>query len=124
MERPPTGLEEEIRYFYHSKGRLRSVIEHARRLMSEGKVAAASQSRVEEEGENEEMWNADAMGSLTMGAILTLEVSWKSDSAYLRLTASAQLLFSSVCWPSTIICDFPASGAASGLSLHCIYLAS
>jgi len=71
-------LEEEIRYLYLKKGRLQSVIDHARRLMSEGELAAqanSGQNRVEEEGENERMWNADAMGSLTMGAILTLTVS-------------------------------------------------
>lgn len=31
--------------------------------------------KMEVEEENEEMWDGDAMGSLTMGAILTLKVS-------------------------------------------------
>lgn len=30
---------------------------------------------IEQEEENAEMWNADAMGRLTMGAIITLKVS-------------------------------------------------
>jgi hypothetical protein len=44
--------------------------------MDKGEADAADLSvggdKIEEE--NAEMWNADAMGSLTMGAILTLKV--------------------------------------------------
>ncbi|GFZ47242.1 hypothetical protein JCM24511_04985 [Saitozyma sp. JCM 24511] len=75
LDRPPTGLEKEIKHFYLQRGRLQSVIDHARRLMDKGEADAADLSvggdKIEEE--NAEMWNADAMGSLTMGAILTLK---------------------------------------------------
>lgn len=67
LEHPPTGLEREIEYFYHTRGRLASVISHARRLMDKG------DSNEDVDDEMAEMWNADAMGSLTMGAILTLK---------------------------------------------------
>ena len=46
------------------------VIEHAKRLMEKGE-SEVGQEAVEVE---EERWDADAMGSLTMGAILTLKV--------------------------------------------------
>ncbi|KIR52646.1 ubiquitin-conjugating enzyme E2 O [Cryptococcus gattii Ru294] len=69
LERPITGLESEIRYFYLTKGRLRSVIDHAQRLIEKGEVG----QNIEQEEENAEMWNADAMGRLTMGAIITLK---------------------------------------------------
>ena len=72
FERPPTGLEDELRYFYLTKGRLAAVIEHARRLIQKGEEEGG---KMEVEEENEEMWDGDAMGSLTMGAILTLKVS-------------------------------------------------
>lgn len=67
----------ELRYLYLTRGRLRAVIQHARRLIEKGEEQAASnggKSGEELQDENEEMWNADAMGSLTMGAILTLKV--------------------------------------------------
>ena len=98
LERPPSGLEGEIRHLYLEKGRLTAVIEHARTLMEKREVATGGEgsgsisgrngsgsgqagggadgSGLEEE--NEEMWNADAMGSLTMGAILSLKVGWRS----------------------------------------------
>ncbi|OXB36236.1 ubiquitin-conjugating enzyme E2 O [Cryptococcus neoformans] len=74
LERPPTGLESEIRYFYLTRGRLRSVIDHAQRLIEKGEVG----QNIEQEEENAEMWNADAMGRLTMGAIITLKrtIGW------------------------------------------------
>jgi ubiquitin-conjugating enzyme E2 O len=77
LDRPPAGLENEIKHFYLKKGRLQSVIDHARRLMEKGEADAADLSAGGEkmEEENAEMWNADAMGSLTMGAIITLRVS-------------------------------------------------
>jgi hypothetical protein len=73
LERPPTGLEDELRYFYLTKGRLGAVIEHARRLIQKGEEEGG---KMDSEEENEEMWDGDAMGSLTMGAILTLKVSY------------------------------------------------
>jgi hypothetical protein len=78
LERPPTGFEEEIRYLYIERGRLQSVVAHAKRLISEGELASQSshgQPNIEEEEESADMWNADAIGSLTIGAILTLKVS-------------------------------------------------
>lgn len=67
LDRPPAGFEEEIAHAYFVKGRLASVIDHAQRLIAQGEVD-------EDNGEeNEAMWNADAMGSLSMGAILTLK---------------------------------------------------
>ena len=77
LERPPTGLENEIRHFYLEKGRLRTVLDHAQRLIEKGEAAASSSNGENGAGameeENAEMWNADAMGSLTMGAILSLK---------------------------------------------------
>lgn len=67
LEHPPTGLEKELEYLYYARGRLESVISHARRLMDKG------DSNEDVDDEMAEMWNADAMGSLTMGAILTLK---------------------------------------------------
>ncbi|WOO78553.1 putative ubiquitin-conjugating enzyme E2 23 [Vanrija pseudolonga] len=72
LERPPTGLADELRHLYLEKGRLASIINHARLLIDKGEAEAAN-GNVAEDEENEEMWNADAMGSLTMGAILTLK---------------------------------------------------
>ncbi|WVN87953.1 uncharacterized protein L203_103150 [Cryptococcus depauperatus CBS 7841] len=67
LDRPPVDLANEIRHFYITKGRLQSVVDHAQRLIAKGEVAR------EESEENTEMWNADAMGRLTMGAIITLK---------------------------------------------------
>lgn len=68
--RPPAGLEKELNDLYFKKGRLRAVIDHAKRLMDKGEAGS------EAEGEEmAEMWNADAMGSLTLGAIISLKVS-------------------------------------------------
>lgn len=69
LERPPAGFEDQIRHVYYSRGRLASVIAHAKRLIAKGEVEAD----FEKDDEDEQMWNADAMGSLTMGAILTLK---------------------------------------------------
>ncbi|ORY33042.1 hypothetical protein BCR39DRAFT_463825 [Naematelia encephala] len=71
LERPPAGLESEIRHLYYYKGRLKSVIDHAQRLI----VKAEENNGGTIEDENTVMWNADAVGSLTMGAILSLKVS-------------------------------------------------
>ena len=83
LDRPPVGLEKEIKYLYFDRGRLASVIAHARRLIEKGEAAAAEGKDELEDDENEEMWNADAMGSLTMGAIITLKVGdildWSTD---------------------------------------------
>ncbi|WVQ93025.1 hypothetical protein IAU59_000088 [Kwoniella sp. CBS 9459] len=70
LERPPSGLAAEIRHYYIAQGKLRSVIAHASRLIEKGQsdVEALTMTR-----EGEEMWNADAVGSLTMGAIITLK---------------------------------------------------
>ena len=77
IERPPAGLEKEIRHLYFQKGRLASVVEHSQRLIRKGEEQA-SRAINEVEEEDEQMWNADAVGSLTMGAILTLKVGLKS----------------------------------------------
>lgn len=45
------------------------MIDHAKRLMEKGEAGG-----VGGEGENDQMWNSDAMGSLTTGAILSLKV--------------------------------------------------
>ncbi len=42
--------------------------------MEKGEVGGSGSGGVEEE--NAEMWNADAMGSLTMGAIIMLKVGF------------------------------------------------
>ncbi|KAK4689375.1 ubiquitin-conjugating enzyme E2 O, partial [Tremellales sp. Uapishka_1] len=66
LERPPTGLSNEIKTFYLKKGRLQAVISHAKRLIEKSEVVRKDE---------EESWNADAMGSLTLGASLTLKKS-------------------------------------------------
>ncbi|KAL7421053.1 hypothetical protein Q5752_003937 [Cryptotrichosporon argae] len=95
LDRPPAGFADELTHFYLAQGRLRSVIAHARALMEKGEAApaagapgsgsgsgantgagasaGAAAAGAEDDEENAEMWNADAMGSLTMGAILTLK---------------------------------------------------
>lgn len=72
LERPPGGLEDEIRDIYINEGRLKRVIDHAKPLMEQGEAA---RDKPEGEVPEEEVWNADAVGSLTMGAILSLKVS-------------------------------------------------
>jgi ubiquitin-conjugating enzyme E2 O len=73
LERPPVGLENELKYLYNEKGRLASVIAHTRRLIEKGEAAAAA-GKDQIDDDDGDMWNADAMGSLTMGAIVTLKV--------------------------------------------------
>lgn len=87
LVRPPASLDAELRLFYLEKGRLRSVIDHAQRLID--KSAAEAEARraagagageadaeaEEEDDEGEEMWNGDAVGRLTMGAVISLRVS-------------------------------------------------
>ncbi|WVF65350.1 hypothetical protein IAT40_000076 [Kwoniella sp. CBS 6097] len=68
LDRPPTGLATELRNYYLSRGKLRSVISHASKLIEKGQSDVESWTK-----EGEEMWNADAVGSLTMGAIITLK---------------------------------------------------
>jgi hypothetical protein len=72
LERPPGGLDDEIRDIYINEGRLQRVIDHAKPLMEQGEAA---RDKAGGEVPEEEVWNADAMGSLTMGAILSLKVS-------------------------------------------------
>lgn len=72
LERPPGGLDDEIRDIYINEGRLKRVIDHAKPLMEQGE---AVRDKPEGEVPEEEVWNADAVGSLTMGAILSLKVS-------------------------------------------------
>ncbi|GMK56130.1 hypothetical protein CspeluHIS016_0211860 [Cutaneotrichosporon spelunceum] len=67
LDRPPAGFETELTHAYFTKGRLASVIDHAQRLIAQGHVDD------DNEDEMEEMWNADAIGRLSMGAILTLK---------------------------------------------------
>ncbi|CAK9781769.1 hypothetical protein CC85DRAFT_267536 [Cutaneotrichosporon oleaginosum] len=67
LERPPAGFEAELTHAFFTKGRLASVIDHAQRLIAQGEVGD------DNEDEMEEMWNADAIGRLSMGAILTLK---------------------------------------------------
>lgn len=74
LERPPACFEDQIRHVYYSRDRLSSVIAHAQRLIAKGEVEAD----VEKDQEDEQMWNADAMGSLTIGAILTLKRTLKA----------------------------------------------
>lgn len=70
--RPPASFEKEIKLFYHDQGRLRTVIHHARRLMEK----ESPQGReAEEEEEDPNMWKADAIGSLSKGAMISLKVS-------------------------------------------------
>jgi ubiquitin-conjugating enzyme E2 O len=67
LDRPPAGFEAELTHAYFTKGRLTSVIDHAQRLISQGEVDD------DNEDEMDEMWNADAIGRLSMGAIITLK---------------------------------------------------
>lgn len=67
LDRPPAGFEAELAHVYFTKGRLVSVVDHAQRLIAQGEVDD------DNEDEMEEMWNADAIGRLSMGAILTLK---------------------------------------------------
>lgn len=74
LQNPPSGLADELRHFYLTRGRLKAVIDHAQRLMEKGEATASGSGGAGEHGdeENAEMWNADAMGSLTKGAIISL----------------------------------------------------
>lgn len=71
LDHPPSSFEAEIQYYYLTRGKLREVISHARALMDKAQDRGKDGEEVEE---NEEMWNADAVGSLTVGAILSLKV--------------------------------------------------
>jgi ubiquitin-conjugating enzyme E2 O len=61
------GFEKELRWFYFDKENLKGVMEHTRALIDKGQVN-------EKEDPGEEEWNDDSIGSLTMGAIITLKV--------------------------------------------------
>ena len=73
--RPPATLEAEIKHFYFARGHLQRVIQHARSLMDKTEAKAAGGVEEEEDEENADMWNADAVGSLTKGAVISLKVS-------------------------------------------------
>jgi ubiquitin-conjugating enzyme E2 O len=82
LEYPLSPFNNAIRHYYISRGKLQEVVDHARALMDKkgeaGTSASASATVAvgsEAEEENAEMWNADAVGSLTTGAILSLKVS-------------------------------------------------
>lgn len=72
LEKPPAGLESEIKWLYLTRGRLDRVIAHATALIE--KAEATAKMGAAEESE-EAAWNADAVGSLTTGAALTIKVS-------------------------------------------------
>lgn len=79
----------EIKYLYLTRGKLRQVISHAKALMDgKGKGTDATMGNPGADGEvveeNPEMWNADAIGSLTVGAILSLRVSRHIEAAICR----------------------------------------
>ena len=74
LQHPPSGFEKKFTQLYYGRGRLKAVIEHAQRLIEKGDVEVGGSGAEAVVEENEEMWNADAMGSLTKGAILTLRV--------------------------------------------------
>ena len=73
LTRPPASFEAEMKHFYFTRGHLRRVISHAKSLMD--KTEANADGSAEEDEENAEMWNADAVGSLTKGAVISLKVS-------------------------------------------------
>ena len=75
LTRPPGSLEKEIKHFYLARGHLKRVILHARSLMDKTDAKVAGGAADEEDEENAEMWNADAVGSLTKGAVISLKVS-------------------------------------------------
>lgn len=70
LEKPPSGLEKEIKWLYLTKRRLERVISHAAALIQ--KAEATAKTGIAEESE-EAAWNADAVGSLTTGAALTIK---------------------------------------------------
>jgi len=76
LENPPPGLEKELQHFYFAKGRLETVIDHAKRLIDMDGGGGSSTGTGEQEEDSGEIWNAEAIGSLTMGAKLTLKVSF------------------------------------------------
>lgn len=65
---PQESIKDELKQIYITGGRLREVIDHARTLMDK-------MDDQEEEEEGGESWNADAVGSLSIGAKLSLKVS-------------------------------------------------
>ena len=70
IQRPPSGFADAIRYFYYTKGRLRNVVDHAKSLIEKSEEHGGA-----EDEDVAELWNADAIGSLTLGASLSLKVS-------------------------------------------------
>ena len=65
---PPGSLKDELEQMYLREGRLKAVITYARTLMDK-----EDDEGVEDEGVDR--WDADAIGSLTVGAKITLKVS-------------------------------------------------
>ena len=65
---PPGSLKKELEQIYLEGGRLQSVISHAKRLMDK-------EDDQEEEDEGADRWDADAIGSLSVGAKISLKVS-------------------------------------------------
>lgn len=65
---PPTGFSNEITWYYLVDDKVQDVIVHARRLMDK----TAGLDKEERSGAS---WDADAIGSLTAGAKLSLQVS-------------------------------------------------
>lgn len=64
---PPASLEKELEKIYLTDGRLKSVISHARTLVDK-------EDDQGDEDEGADRWDADAIGSLSLGAKLSLKV--------------------------------------------------
>lgn len=82
---PPESLKSEIEQIYLKDGRLQSVISHAKRLIE----------KEDDQGEEDEgaaRWDADAIGSLSVGAKLSLKVSRLSLWIENELTRNSELL--------------------------------
>lgn len=72
---PPSGFKTEINSYYLMADNIQNVILHARRLMD--KTAALDKGQ-----QGGASWDADAIGSLTAGAKLSLEVSKHPSDSY------------------------------------------
>jgi hypothetical protein len=64
---PPEGLQDEIRHYYYTTGRLKDVVDHAKALMEK-------EADVQNGSEGSARWDSDVIGSLTAGAKLSLKV--------------------------------------------------
>ncbi|KAI0775899.1 hypothetical protein BD413DRAFT_610617 [Trametes elegans] len=67
LELPPGGLEDELRWFYHTRGKLRKVLEDARALIAKSRAASAADAPVPEVDRDR------AVPRLTGGGIIALE---------------------------------------------------